>query len=86
MEQFKKGAELWAQTLGKNLWYHRKVRRMTLKETAASLHISPRTLSRLEHGIIGKAMSVAVVLDAARLFHVRIAELFGAAGDGAGDS
>lgn len=71
----------WAKTLGKNLWYLRKIRRMTLRETAPALHISPRTLSRLEQGIIGRGLGVSVLFDAARLFDVRVATLFDTAED-----
>lgn len=90
MVQDLKGAskkEVWTQALGQNIHRLRKVKNMTLKSTAAALHISPRTLSRLERGIIGKGMRVDVVLDAARLFRVRIASLFGPVDEnGAGDS
>lgn len=79
--------EEWSRALGQNIHRLRKEKNMTLKSTAAALHISPRTLSRLERGIIGKGMRVDVVLDAARLFRVRIASLFGPVDEnGAGDS
>ena len=90
MKQDPQGAskkEFWTQALGQNIHRLRKEKNMTLKSTAAALHISPRTLSRLERGVIGKGMSVDVVLDAARLFHVRMAALFGPVDEnGAGDS
>ena len=79
--------EEWSRALGQNIHRLRKEKNMTLKSPAAALHISPRTLSRLERGVIGKGMSVDVVLDAARLFHVSMAALYGPVDEyGSGDS
>ena len=79
--------EEWSRALGHNIHRLRKEKNMTLKSTAAALHISPRTLSRLERGVIGKGMSVDVVLDAARLFHISMAALYGPVDEyGSGDS
>ena len=49
---------------------------MSLGETAKALHISPRTLKRLEEGYIGPRLTTDVLFRAADLFQVKASELF----------
>ena len=63
--------------LGQKFLALRMLRGMSLRETAKRLHISPRTLKRLEEGYIGPRLSATVVLYAAETFQVAVSEIFG---------
>ncbi len=67
----------WAIMLGQKFLALRMLRGMSLRETAKRLHISPRTLKRLEEGYIGPRLSATVVLYAAETFQVAVSEIFG---------
>ena len=63
--------------LGQKFLALRMLRGMSIRETAKRLHISPRTLKRLEEGYIGPRLSATVVLYAAETFQVAVSEIFG---------
>ena len=69
--------EVWDEKFGNNLYRLRIERGMSREETAKRLHISPRTLKRLEEGYIGPRLSATVVLYAAETFQVAVSEIFG---------